>query len=76
MTRLSYFAKDGNYGDADGITVIDTTAWLDSDFEMIEAASDEFRPLAARTISEWIEAGRGVEFDEYFERLGIEREGA
>lgn len=73
MKSLSYFAKDGNYGDADGIIVVDTTEWSESDFEMVERASDENRPLAARTVSEWIDAGRTDQYDEYFERLGIER---
>lgn len=73
MTQLSYFAKDGNYGNADGITVIDTTDWSDADFEMLDMVSDEDRPLAARTISEWIADGRSDSYNEYFERLGIER---
>ena len=71
--NLTYFAMDGNYGDAAGVTIIDTTDWTDADFEMLDVVSDEQRPLAARTISEWIEGGRTDEFDGYFERLGIER---
>lgn len=70
---LTYFAKDGNYGDAVGVTIIDTSGWTDSDFELLDSVSDEQRPLAARTISEWMESGRTDEFDEYFERLGIVR---
>lgn len=74
MTQLSYFAKDGNYGDADGITVIETTSWTAADFELLDQASDEMRPAAARLISEWIDDERSDKFDPYFERLGIERE--
>lgn len=73
ITSITYFAKDGNYGDAAGVTIIDTSDWTDSDFEMLDGVSDENRPLAARTISDWIEGGRTDEYDEYFERLGIER---
>lgn len=73
MARLSYFAKDGNYGDASGITIIDTVLWDESDFGMVEQASDEDRALVARLISEWIGSGRTDEYDEYFERLGIEK---
>lgn len=73
ITSITYFAKDGNYGDAAGVTIIDTSDWTDSDFEMLDGVTDEFRPLAARTISEWIEGGRSGDFDEYFARLGIER---
>jgi hypothetical protein len=58
ITSITYFAKDGNYGDAAGVTIIDTSDWTDSDFEMLDSITDEFRPLAARMISEWIEGGR------------------
>jgi hypothetical protein len=73
ITSLTYFAKDGNYGDAAGLTVVDTTDWTDDDFEMLDYVGDERRVLAAQTISEWIEKGRTDEYDEFFERLGIER---
>lgn len=73
MTQLSYFAKDGNYGDADGITVVNTTEWTSEDFDLIEQASDEDRPLAARLVSEWIDRGRTEEHDEFFDRLGIDK---
>lgn len=70
--QLSYFATDGNYGLAVGLTVIDTTAWEESDWNLIEQASDEQRALTARVISEWIESGRSDDYNQYFERLGIE----
>ena len=73
IVSLSYFATDGNFGDADKITIVDTTTWTEDDWDMIDQASDNERYLAARTISEWIEEGRGDSHDEYFERLGIER---
>lgn len=73
VLSMSYFAADGNYGDAAGLTVVDTTNWTDADFEMLDSVSDWDRPKAARLISEWVEKGRTDEFDSYFERLGIER---
>lgn len=73
ITSLTYFAKDGNYGDAAGLTVVDTTDWTDDDFQMLDYVSDDLRVLAAQTISEWIEKGRTDEYDEFFGRLGIER---
>jgi hypothetical protein len=73
ITSLTYFAKDGNYGDAAGVTILDTSDWTDTDFEMLDGVSDEERPLAARTISEWIETGRTDNYDEYFEKLGVVR---
>jgi hypothetical protein len=73
ITSLTYFAKDGNYGDAAGVTILDTSDWTDTDFEMLDGVSDEERPLAARTISEWIETGRTDNYDEYFKRLGVVR---
>jgi len=73
VTSLTYFATDGNYGDAAGLTVVDTSDWTDSDFQMLDGVSDWQRVLAAQTISEWIEKGRTNEYDEFFERLGIVR---
>jgi hypothetical protein len=56
--RLNYFDIDGNYGNADKITVIGTGAWIREDFLLVREAKDEERYLAARIISEWVEAGR------------------
>lgn len=69
--ELSYFATDGNYGSSSGLTVIDTTAWADSDFELVKQASSDQRPLTARVVSDWIESGRTEEYNGYFERLGV-----
>jgi hypothetical protein len=69
--QLSYFAEDGNYGSASGLTVIDTTAWTESDWTMLEEASDNQKALTARVVSEWIESGRSDDYKEYFERLGV-----
>jgi hypothetical protein len=69
---LTYFAVDGNYGNADGLTVIDTTGWDEGLFEILENASDEDRPKAARLLSEWTESGKSKDFDKFFGLLGIE----
>lgn len=48
---VSYFAEDGNFGDADGLVVIETTKWTDNDWEELESASDWERPKTAEIIS-------------------------
>jgi hypothetical protein len=69
--QLSYFATDGNYGSASGLTVIDTTAWTESDWTLLDEVSDDQRALTARVISEWIESDRSDDYNQYFERLGV-----
>lgn len=49
---LSYFSPDGNYGSADGYVVMETTRWTEIDWDIIEEASDEHRPIVARLITE------------------------
>jgi len=53
----TYFAADGNYGEADELVVVDTTLWSDEDWNEIEEASDSDRPDIAKTISERIRYG-------------------
>jgi len=71
IERLTYFSNDGNFGDAAGVTIIDTTDWADTDFEFVaKAVAGEKRPEFARLVSEWI--GGELPPDEYldiFERL-------
>lgn len=57
IRSMSYFAVDGNYGDADGITVMETTHWSEADWEIIESTSDEYRPDVARALTESYEPG-------------------
>lgn len=45
-----YFAEDGNYGDATGILVVDTTNWLGRDWVQIEDSTDSTRLTTARAI--------------------------
>lgn len=55
VDRLTYFAPDGNFGDAAGITIIDTSAWAESDFEFVKTFADgRDLPQLARLMSEWI----------------------
>jgi hypothetical protein len=72
VTSLTYFATDGNYGNAGGLTVVDTSAWTDLDFELLDGVRDELRPTAGRTISDWIEGGRTDDYNTYFQKLGID----
>jgi hypothetical protein len=46
-----YFADDGNYGDANGLVVIDTALFTDEDWSLIEEATDWDRPKVARDIA-------------------------
>lgn len=46
-----YFADDGNYGDANGLVVIDTALFTDEDWTLIEEATDWDRPKLARDIA-------------------------
>jgi len=39
----TYFAQDGNYGEAYGLIVLDTSVWSADDWEFVEAASDSTR---------------------------------
>ena len=48
---VHYFATDGNYGDVDGLVIIETTRWTELDWEDLEGSSDELRPATAETIS-------------------------
>ena len=44
---MMYFAKDGNYGEADGLVIIDTRLWNEDDWNTLEFASDWERPALA-----------------------------
>lgn len=42
---LTFFAKDGSFGDADGLVTIDTRMWSSSDWERVEDALDYRRAV-------------------------------
>ena len=72
---LSYFAPDGNYGDAAGMTVIETTHWSEVDWAILDAASDWHRPDVARLIAESYEKETQMPLDllkEAFRKYDIE----
>jgi len=48
---MTYFAQDGNYGDASNLVIVDTTKWTEEEWASVEEASDSFRFVRA------IEAG-------------------
>ena len=52
MSKLAYFAGDGNYGMEDGnFVLLDVSEWTDADWQEIEEASDYARPTLAMTIA-------------------------
>jgi hypothetical protein len=57
VRTLNYFAEDGNYGNADGLTIMETTHWDDTDWAIIESASEWARPEVARVLTESYEPG-------------------
>ena len=57
VRTLSYFAEDGNYGNASGLTIMETTHWDDTDWAIIESASEWARPEVARVLTESYEPG-------------------
>jgi hypothetical protein len=70
---LHYFAEDGNYGSADGLAVMETTHWNDTDWDIIEDTADYFRPLVARLITESYEPDANEEvLRAEFEKYGID----
>ena len=48
---LTYFAKDGSYGDAAGMVIIDTRAWPQDDWDQVEEAGDLDRASIAAGIA-------------------------
>jgi hypothetical protein len=47
----TYFAEDGNYGNAESMTVVDTDNWTDEDWEVIDESLDSERPWVAELIA-------------------------
>jgi hypothetical protein len=52
VRTLNYFAEDGNYGNADGLTIMETTHWNELDWQIVEEASEWARPEVARVLTE------------------------
>jgi hypothetical protein len=72
MGRLHYFDIDGNYGNADKITVIGTEQWIREDFLLVRECKDEDRYLVARLVSDWITEGRdNKKYKKEFKKYGL-----
>ncbi len=54
----SYFAIDGNYGNADGIVIVETSEWSEDDWQAIENAGDADRASVAYALAKSDEMGR------------------
>ena len=48
---MMYFAKDGNFGESDGLVVLDTRAWSNDDWMAVEYADDYERAAIAFEIA-------------------------
>lgn len=55
---LHYFALDGNYGNADGIVIVDTSDWSEDDWSAIEMAGDSDRASVAYALAKSDESQR------------------
>lgn len=51
ISGLLYVAADGNYGDAYGMALVDTTGWDAADYERLDEATDEDRISVAEAIA-------------------------
>jgi hypothetical protein len=47
----TYFAIDGNYGNADGIVIVETSEWSEDDWSAIEMAGDADRASVAYALA-------------------------
>lgn len=47
----TYFAADGNYGDAEGLVMIDTTDWTEDEWMTIEYSPENERIRIAQELS-------------------------
>ncbi len=72
MGRIHYFDIDGNYGNADKITVVGTEQWIREDFLLVRECKDEDRYLVARLVSDWITEGRdNKKYKKEFKKYGL-----
>lgn len=47
---VTFFSRDGSYGDAAGLTMLDTRHWSQADWERVKNATDDERlTVALRT---------------------------
>lgn len=53
----TYFAQDGNWGDAEDIIILDTDEFTDEDWDEIRSANDYLRSGVAVAIAERYQRG-------------------
>jgi hypothetical protein len=59
---VHYFAVDGSFGHADGINLIETDKWIESDWQLIEETPEHMRAAFALDIATWVRLGRPEDF--------------
>jgi hypothetical protein len=57
MSSVAYFAADGNFGDAEGLVVVDTSKWREQEWAEINRADDRSRGQVARELAAWVARG-------------------
>jgi hypothetical protein len=50
MSSVTYFAEDGNYGDAANMRIIDTSKFTKEEWEQLDKANDNLRSRLAFVI--------------------------
>ena len=72
---LSYFAPDGNFGNAEGYVIMETSWWDEIDWQIIKDCQPKYRPTVARMITESYEPDADEEMlREAFKRYGVKLE--
>lgn len=58
LKEKHYFSIDGNYGSADGLIVVDTSAWTVDEWEIIDETPDSERASVAKQLAANTSAGK------------------
>lgn len=58
LKEKHYFSIDGNYGSADGLVVVDTSAWTAEEWSIIEETPDSDRAGVAKQLTVDTETGK------------------
>lgn len=53
----TYFAEDGNFGSAEGMTIIDTSDWYEDAWNIVCYAGDP-SPALAKEVAYYVSTGR------------------
>lgn len=57
---MMYIARDGSYGDADGILLVDTAAWTGDDWEDFNQAAEDEDSFLMEDIALEINKRKGI----------------